>query len=64
MPYRAGKRIWIAGASVLLLAVCVLLSNSFSKLFLKVPLLNGSTTTVVQGVHLIGGIGPAASYVV
>lgn len=49
---------------MLLLAVCVLLSNSFSNLFLNVPLLNGSTTTVVQGVHLIGGIGPAAAYVV
>jgi glyoxylase-like metal-dependent hydrolase (beta-lactamase superfamily II) len=64
MSDRPGRRIWIAVAAALLMVACLVFSNSFTKLFLKVPLLDGSTVTVVQGVHLIGGIGPAAAYVV
>ena len=30
----------------------------------EVPLLDGSTITIVPGVHLIGGLGPAAAYAI
>lgn len=62
--YLASRRIWIAGGATLLMAVCVFFSNSFTRSAVKVPLLNGSSMTVVPGVHLIGSVGPAAAYVV
>src|SRR5262245_59506634 len=30
----------------------------------KIPLLDGSTVTIVPGVHLLGNLGPAAAYVI
>jgi len=64
MSYRPGRKIWIATATILFLAACVYISNSLTELPLDVPVLDGSTTTVIPGVHLIGSIGPAAAYVV
>lgn len=60
----AGRRIWIAGGAVLLMAVCLFHSGSFTIPTLSVPDLSGSSMTVVPGVHLIGRVGPAAAYVV
>ena len=57
-------RIWIGGAVLLLVAVFVVFGSYFRKPPLRIPVIDGTTTTVVAGVHLIGGVGPAASYAV
>ncbi len=64
MTRGSGRGKWIAGLVVLLLGVCVYLGSHLWKVELKVALIDGSTTTVVPGVHLLGELGPAAAYVV
>ncbi len=59
-----GRGIWLAALVVLLIGVCVYLGTTRWKSELKVPLIDGTTMTVVPGVHLVGGLGPAAAYVV
>ncbi len=59
-----GRRKWVVTLVLLLLGVCGYLGTSLFSPPLQAPLLDGSTTTVVPGVHLIGGLGPAAAYVV
>lgn len=62
MSHRLRRKTAIAGGVALVLAVCLYFGNSSA--FLKVPLLTGTTMTIVSGVHLIGDLGPAAAYVV
>ncbi len=64
MPHQRRYRIWIGGAVFLLVAVFVVFGSIFRKPPLQLPVIDGTTTTVVAGVHLIGGLGPAASYAV
>ena len=58
------RRKWLAGLVVLLMGISAYLGTVGWKINLNVPLLDGSTITVVPGVHLLGGLGPAAAYVV
>ncbi len=60
----AGRTKWIVALVVLVMAISVYLGASRRRFFSNVPLLNGSTITVVPGVHLLGGLGPAAAYVI
>ncbi len=60
----ARRRKWLAGFLALLIAIVVLFAAVRWDASREVPLLNGSTTTIVPGVHLIGNLGPAAAYVV
>lgn len=62
MSHRLGRKTAIAGGVALVMAVCLYFGNSSA--FVKVPLLTGTTTTIVSGVHLIGDLGPAVAYVV
>lgn len=48
----------------MLLGTCVYLGILHRSNEIKVPLLDGSTITVVPRVHLIGGLGPSVAYVV
>ena len=60
-----GRKTWIAVLVVLLMGVSTYLGTRKWKFDLKkVRPLDGSTMTVVPGVHLLGGIGPAAAYAV
>ena len=62
--YQRRSRIWIGGAVFLLVAFLMFFGRYFLKPQLQVPVIDGTTTTVVSGIHLIGGLGPAACYVV
>jgi glyoxylase-like metal-dependent hydrolase (beta-lactamase superfamily II) len=57
-------RIWIGGAVFFLIVVVLVFASDFRKPSLQIPVIDGTTTTVVAGVHLIGGLGPSASYAV
>lgn len=63
---REGRTRQLAGLAVLIAAAvgvaCYALGRR--KAELNAPLLDGSTVTVVPGVHLLGGIGPSAAYAV
>lgn len=62
--YQRRSRIRVGGAAVLLVAVLMFFGRYFLKPQLQVPVIDGTTTTVVSGIHLIGGLGPAACYAV
>ena len=62
--YQRRSRIRIGGAVFLLVAILVFLGRYFLKPQLQIPVIDGTTTTVVSGIHLIGGLGPAACYAV
>ena len=62
--YQRRSRIRIGGAVFLLVAILVFLGRYFLKPPLQIPVIDGTTTTVVSGIHLIGGLGPAACYAV
>ncbi len=64
MTRGAIRGVLLAALVVLLIGICVYFGTTRWKTELKVPLIDGSTTTVMPGVHLIGGLGPAAAYVV
>ncbi len=66
MERRDGRTRQLAGLAVLLAAAVGVACYAFGrrKAELNVPLLDGSTVTVVPGVHLLGGIGPSAAYAV
>lgn len=64
MTRTGGRKKWLVGFVVLLLAVSVYFGSTRLFTDLKVPLLNGATITVLPGIHLLGGLGPAAAYVV
>lgn len=55
-------RNWLAGGLALL--IVVLLVSFRGDSYEDVPMLDGSTITVVPGIHLLGDLGPAAAYVV
>lgn len=62
MTRASAHRNWIAGCLVILvIAILVTVRGDPPP---KVPMLNGSTITVVPGIHLLGNIGPAAAYVI
>ena len=58
------RRKWLAGILTLLIVIVALVASVRWDDGGKVPLLDGSTMTIVPGVHLIGNLGPAAAYVV
>src|SRR5579872_4956137 len=60
----AGRRKWLAGILTLLSGVVVFVAIFRRDFGRNVPLLDGSTITIVPGVHLLGGLGPAAAYAV
>ncbi len=60
----SSARKWLAGFLALLIALVVLFAAIRWEDGQEVPLLDGSTTTIVPGIHLIGNLGPAAAYVV
>src|ERR1051325_905415 len=64
MTSRTGRKLLLALAVVLLIGASVYVGGSLWKAPVKVSLVDGSTTTVVPGVHLLGGLGPAAAYAV
>lgn len=64
MSHYLQRKVWIAAAVLLLVAVFVVFGRYFLKPQLQIPVIDGNTTTVVSGVHLIGGLGPAACYAV
>ena len=60
-----GRKTWITVLVVLLMGISAYLGTKSRKIDLKkVRPLDGSTMTVVPGVHLLGGLGPAAAYAV
>src|SRR5436190_6793570 len=60
----AGRRKWLAGFLTLLIGTIALVAIWRMDFGVEAPLLNGSTITVVPGIHLLGGLGPAAAYAV
>ncbi|MEK6260400.1 MAG: MBL fold metallo-hydrolase [Planctomycetota bacterium] len=60
----ARTRKWLAGFLALLVVFAVLFASFRGRGVAKVPLLDGSTITVVPGIHLLGNLGPSAAYVV
>lgn len=69
MMQAGSRRKWFAGLIVLLtgvgLFICLPRQNRpVGVPILNAPILDGSTITVVPGIHLIGGLGPAAAYVI
>ena len=60
----AGRRIGLAVFVVLVMGISAYLGTSRWKVPIDAPLLDGSTITVVPGVYLLGGLGPAAAYAV
>lgn len=63
-----GRKTWFVG---LFIAIAVAAVATYSFVATKkprrrseIPLLDGSTETVVPGVHLLGGIGPSAAYAI
>ena len=63
-PSASNARKWQAGFLALLIALVVLFAAIRWDDGQEVPLLDGSTITIVPGIHLIGNLGPAAAYVV
>ncbi|MFM9961516.1 MAG: MBL fold metallo-hydrolase [Planctomycetaceae bacterium] len=62
---RGTRRRQILAGVLMLLTVMIVLFVSFREPGLgDVPRLNGSTVTIVPGIHLLGNLGPAAAYVV
>ena len=59
-----GRRKWLIGLVVLVFGISIYIGTAPPAFTLKIPLIDGSTMTIVPGVHLIGGLGPAAAYVV
>lgn len=58
------KSKWLAGFLTLAIGIGVFLAifrRDFNRI---VPLLDGSTITIVPGIHLVGNLGPAAAYAV
>ncbi len=64
MIHRLGRRKRLIGIVTAVVCVVVLLAAVKWKAGLKPPLLDGSTTTVVPGIHVLGGCGPAVAYAV
>ena len=64
MMRRTGLRKWLVGFVILLIGVSLYLAGEFRKPEIIVPRLDGTTMTVVPGIHLLGGLGPSAAYVV
>ena len=60
----AGRRNWLAGFLTVLIGGIALVASFRTNRSPPVPLLDGSTITIVPGIHLLGGVGPAAAYVV
>jgi glyoxylase-like metal-dependent hydrolase (beta-lactamase superfamily II) len=61
----ARRRKWLAGfLTLLIVAIALVASFRRKDLGVKVPLLDGSTITIVPGIHLLGGLGPAAAYAI
>ncbi|MFN0051251.1 MAG: MBL fold metallo-hydrolase [Planctomycetales bacterium] len=58
------RRTWLAGGAVLVVIGLVLWSVRRQDPLRNVPLLDGTTTTIVPGIHLLGNVGPAAAYLV
>ncbi len=59
-----GRKKWLAGLLTLLVGGSVLLVAGRWKSDLEVPVLDGTTVTIIPGVHLIGDVGPSAAYAV
>ncbi len=64
MASAARLKKWIISLVILFMGFSVYVGTCRWKPELKVPSLDGSTVMVLPGIHLIGGIGPAAAYVV
>jgi len=64
MTQETRRRKWLAGSLALLIAIVVIVVAVRRDHETKVPLLDGSTTTIVPGIHLLGNLGPAAAYVI
>lgn len=62
MSHRLRRKMAIAAGVALVIAVGLYFGRSSA--FLKVPLLTGTTMTIVPTVHLLGDLGPAAAYVI
>ncbi len=60
----AGFRKAIAGFLTVLIGIGVCLAIFRRDFGRNVPLLDGSTMTIVPGIHLLGNLGPAAAYAV
>jgi len=60
----AGRRKRLAGFLTLLMGSIALVATFRTQRSARLPLLDGSTITIVPGIHLLGGVGPAAAYVV
>ena len=60
----AGRGEWLAGLLTLMIAGVVLFVTQRGKFSLEVPRLDGSTVTIVPGIHLLGDVGPSAAYAV
>ncbi len=64
MSHQYQRKVWIAAAVFLCVAVFMVFGRYFLKPQLQIPVIDGTTTTIIPGVHLIGGLGPAACYAV
>lgn len=64
MTSGTGRKLLVALVVVLLIGTCVYFGAALWKAPIKVALVDGSTKTVVPGVHLLGHLGPGAAYVV
>ena len=64
MTGAAGSRKLLAGILTVAIGIGAYLAIFRRDIDRNVPLLDGSTITIVPGIHLIGNLGPAAAYVV
>lgn len=64
MKAGAGRRIGLTALAMVLTGLCVYLGTTFRQPVWNAPQLDGSTMPVVPGIYLLGGLGPAAAYVV
>src|SRR5438046_2284946 len=62
---RAARRwVWLAATLALLVGVLLIPAIRRRQVLRQVPLLDGSTATIVPGIHLLGNLGPSAAYAV
>lgn len=58
------RKLWLVGLVILLMGGAAYFSAVSRYSDVQVPLLDGSSVTVVPGVHLIGELGPSVAYVI
>ena len=64
MTRLARRWLWITGLLALLIGAVAFPAIRHWDLLRNLPLLDGSTITIVPGIHLLGNLGPSAAYAV